>query len=139
MRVCGRQAERASVKTSELGTGGYSSPRLLFRVPPRMLFFLQPLGPPARSKMPGARFSPSLTCVFLASKTEEQITNVNLLAKATGRDELQILGKELTLLQVGERRVGVAKVQELEMTWRGGGNSSTAAMKSHGYCIGRLT
>eukprot|EP00752_Nemacystus_decipiens_P003022 g2802.t1 len=40
-----------------------------------------------------------LTCVFLASKTEEQITNVNLLAKATGCDELQILGKELTLLQ----------------------------------------
>ncbi|CAM9431375.1 unnamed protein product [Ectocarpus sp. 8 AP-2014] len=40
-----------------------------------------------------------LTCVFLASKTEEQMTNVNLLAKATGLDDLQILGKELTLLQ----------------------------------------
>ncbi|CAN0603712.1 unnamed protein product, partial [Ectocarpus sp. 12 AP-2014] len=39
------------------------------------------------------------TCVFLASKTEEQMTNVNLLAKATGLDDLQILGKELTLLQ----------------------------------------
>ncbi|CAM9791867.1 unnamed protein product [Pylaiella littoralis] len=42
-----------------------------------------------------------LTCVFLASKTEEQITNVSLLAKATGRDDLQILGKELILLQQG--------------------------------------
>lgn len=29
------------------------------------------------------------------------MTNVNLLAKATGLDDLQILGKELTLLQVG--------------------------------------
>lgn len=41
-----------------------------------------------------------LTCIFLASKTEEQITNVSLLAKATGLDELHILGKELPLLQV---------------------------------------
>lgn len=48
--------------------------------------------------------------MFLASKTEEQITNVNLLAKATGRDELQILGKELTLLQVGQRRAEAAKM-----------------------------
>lgn len=48
----------------------------------------------------------SLTCVFLASKTEEQITNVSLLAKATDRDDLQILGKELTLLQVRTRRLG---------------------------------
>lgn len=29
------------------------------------------------------------------------MTNVNLLVKATGLDDLQILGKELTLLQVG--------------------------------------
>lgn len=42
----------------------------------------------------------SLACIFLASKTEEQITNVNLLAKATGVDDLQILAKELPLLQV---------------------------------------
>lgn len=41
----------------------------------------------------------SLACIFLASKTEEQITNVNLLAKATGVDDLQILAKELPLLQ----------------------------------------
>eukprot|EP00904_Undaria_pinnatifida_P004260 jgi/Undpi1/13835/HiC_scaffold_9.g03486.m1 len=40
-----------------------------------------------------------LTSIFLASKTEEQITNVSLLAKATDRDDLQILGKELILLQ----------------------------------------
>ena len=48
----------------------------------------------------------SLTSIFLASKTEEQITNVSLLAKATDRDDLQILGKELILLQVspGPRR-----------------------------------
>lgn len=53
--------------------------------------------------------------MFLASKTEEQITNVNLLGKATGRDELQILGKELTLLQVSVRRVGGRKRQRREM------------------------
>ncbi|CAM9948036.1 unnamed protein product [Ascophyllum nodosum] len=40
-----------------------------------------------------------LTSIFLASKTEEQIASVSLLAKATGRDELQILGKELGLLR----------------------------------------
>lgn len=46
----------------------------------------------------------SLTSVFLASKTEEQITNVNNLAKATGLDDLQILGKELTLLQARTKK-----------------------------------
>lgn len=71
--------------------------------------------------MPGACFLRSLTCVFLASKTEEQITNVNLLAKATGRDELQILGKELTLLQVSLRRV-----EKRTCKRRDAGESSTA-------------
>lgn len=56
--------------------------------------------------LPPAFLLRSLTCVFLASKTEEQITNVNLLAKATGRDDLHILGKELTLLQVCARDFG---------------------------------
>ncbi|CAM9953666.1 unnamed protein product [Choristocarpus tenellus] len=40
-----------------------------------------------------------LTCVFLASKTEEQMTNVSSLSKATGLDELAILAEELPLLQ----------------------------------------
>ena len=69
----------------------------------------------------------SLTCVFLASKTEEQITNVNLLAKATGRDELQILAKELTLLQVGGRGEWEDSGGEANMTCKrqnGGGGDS---------------
>lgn len=45
--------------------------------------------------------------MFLASKTEEQITNVNNLAKATGLDDLQILGKELTLLQASPKHAAV--------------------------------
>lgn len=53
---------------------------------------------------PLLRIARSLTCVFLASKTEEQITNVSHLAKATDTDDLHILGKELTLLQVNLRR-----------------------------------
>lgn len=65
---------------------------------------LPPPRPYYRSYLPLALYR-SLTCVFLASKTEEQITNVSLLAKATGRDDLQILGKELTVLQVNEMRV----------------------------------
>lgn len=87
--------------TARLSSSMVLGPRLNFPrlpCPPRVLYTLSMLDA-------WRLFLRSLTCVFLASKTEEQITNVQLLAKATGRDELQILGKELTLLQVGETRM----------------------------------